>query len=77
MVGLMYKKGDLVFIFYESFSNYVRVSSVNNNNFYRVFQITKPIYGNCEPITEYYLNSKNSRLCSDLEALLIGKYDEI
>ncbi len=79
MVGLMYKKDDIVFITYESFLNYVQIINSGNGsrNFYDVYQITKPVRGNRDYQIEYYLTPTNSRLCCGLEKLLVGAYDEI
>lgn len=75
----MYKKGDIVFIDCNGYHNYVKVRNGYYNNLHEVMQLTLPYSPSAskEKFIEFYLSPTNSRLCSDLEKLLVGAYDEI
>jgi hypothetical protein len=70
---MKYKKGDVVFISYESFKNYVKILDVDKSFFYHIRFITSPLFGNRLGDDLLYLHSSNSRLCCNLERLLIGE----
>lgn len=72
---MTYEKGDVVFIDYRDYYNYVRVLDSTPNDCYNVEQLNKPVgmYSSKLKFTSYCLFSSNSRLCCNLERLLIGE----